>query len=768
MANDYMAKLAADLEGMSMMRSPKPMTVVYRDAGGDLGGFDYDLLEAADIAADEGFSDTGGANTQGNMDAVDAMAYMQAAIADPNLPTGDQFDSSTPATQAARTLEKEKQEQLELFLLVEQLKNKKPGEQVTSRSGRTLTKADVEARDAERAAKADAQAKDSLPKDNEGKVSYNALFDRYATPEERQMKTEIKNGVTIRTNKVDPPDTSELIDRHYKSLGLVEVKDRAGKTRLSNDPGYGYSKENVYDRLKSNRDEWEDIKFLSSTLPAGARLRDRSGNLLAPFREESISTVGFPIQTLTGYSGPSLSPLAKGGKVDSIQALADSLESYGRKGDTMLAHINPKEAQMLMDKGGAGTINPMTGLPEFYDGDEGGFGDGGYAGSGDFGDDAGGGGGDFDYDYNLEEAADIAAAEQAAEVAYTGAQTPEEQQYNLPPGTLDLVTGVGRGGPGEFSGGPDDRASTIDALDRIFNKEGIPQEFVPYFNSLKDRGLSNEQAMATLAAVAGTPGGAQGLTSGYTDGYSFGGPMGTLEDLIETGQTASLEERAKKAREKQEAKEKEKDEEGVAPASLADYEEPGFMDRFASILGFDDFSLASLNPFTVTPEQQAIMQSYRDQGLTVQQRSDMDNLIGLGIGAALPIQLSGPKFIAEQATDTGIFALATDPATGFEYLIDNSGGLQLAPGQLGDESNQDGGNEPAITKKRKAATEPVEEKDVTKDVNKPSFPQQSLPRFTKGAIENLKISLKDDPEKLAQILQNYSIPDEYSGLRTLV
>ena len=117
MANDYMAKLAADLEGMSMMRSPKPMTVVYRDAGGDLGGFDYDLSEAADIAADEGFDDTGGANPQGNMDVVDAMAYIQAAIADPDLPTGDQFDPSTPATQAAKTLEKEKQEQLELFYL---------------------------------------------------------------------------------------------------------------------------------------------------------------------------------------------------------------------------------------------------------------------------------------------------------------------------------------------------------------------------------------------------------------------------------------------------------------------------------------------------------------------------------------------------------------------------------------------------------------------------------------------------------------------------
>ena len=754
-----MAKLAADLEGMSMMRSPKPMTVVYRDAGGDLGGFDYDLSEAADIAANEGFSDTGGANTQGNMDAVDAMAYMQAAIADPDLPTGDQFNPFTPATQAARTLEKEKQEQLELFLLVEQLKNKKPGEQVTSRSGRTLTKADVEARDAERAAKADAQAKDSLPKDNEGKVSYNALFDRYATPEERQMKTEIKNGVTIRTNKVDPPDTSELIDRHYKSLGLVEVKDRAGKTRLSNDPGYGYSKENVYDRLKSNRDEWEDIKFLSSTLPAGARLRDRSGDLIAPFRGESISTVGFPTQTLTGYSGPSLSPLAKGGKVDSIQALADSLESYGRKGDTMLAHINPKEAQMLMEEGGSGTINPMTGLPEFY------FDDPGYTGgdAADVSDAAGGG--DLDFAYDLEQAADIKAAEQA-EADYAGAQTAEEQKYNLPPGTLDPVTGVGRGGPGEFSGGLNPLAEAGITIDPRDGRPIFPSEFNVYLTPLIEQhgALKAEQMLMDL--IQGTPGLATGLTTAFDSGYSYGGPMPTLIDLVEQGRTNVLESTAAEARKKQ----KEKDEEGVAPASLADYEEPGVMDRFASILGLDDFSLDSLNPFstTLTPAQQAIMQSYRDQGLTVQKRSDMDNLIGLGIGAALPIQLSGPKFLAEKATNTGIFALATDPVTGLEYLVDNSGGLQLAPGQLEETSYQDGGNEPAITKKRKVATQPVKEKDVTKDVNKPSFPQQSLPRFTKGSIENLKISLKDDPEKLAQILQNYSIPDEYSGLRTLV
>jgi hypothetical protein len=42
------------------------------------------------------------------------------------------------------------------------------------------------------------------------------------------------------------------------------------------------------------------------------------------------------------------------------------LASKGRHGDTMLAHINSKEAELLKALGGAGTINPNTGLPEFW------------------------------------------------------------------------------------------------------------------------------------------------------------------------------------------------------------------------------------------------------------------------------------------------------------------------------------------------------------------------------------------------------------------
>jgi hypothetical protein len=47
------------------------------------------------------------------------------------------------------------------------------------------------------------------------------------------------------------------------------------------------------------------------------------------------------------------------------KAMAEMLRRMGRRGDTMLAHITPEEAEMLMEAGGSGTINPATGLPEF-------------------------------------------------------------------------------------------------------------------------------------------------------------------------------------------------------------------------------------------------------------------------------------------------------------------------------------------------------------------------------------------------------------------
>lgn len=46
--------------------------------------------------------------------------------------------------------------------------------------------------------------------------------------------------------------------------------------------------------------------------------------------------------------------------------ISQALANKGRFGDTMVAHLSPREAMMLKAMGGAGTRNPKTGLPEFW------------------------------------------------------------------------------------------------------------------------------------------------------------------------------------------------------------------------------------------------------------------------------------------------------------------------------------------------------------------------------------------------------------------
>jgi len=69
-----------------------------------------------------------------------------------------------------------------------------------------------------------------------------------------------------------------------------------------------------------------------------------------------------PMQMSPDVEGLPPMGMARGGLADMAQYLA----SKGRYGDTMLAHITPQEAQMLRRMGGSGTINPQTGLPEFF------------------------------------------------------------------------------------------------------------------------------------------------------------------------------------------------------------------------------------------------------------------------------------------------------------------------------------------------------------------------------------------------------------------
>ena len=58
---------------------------------------------------------------------------------------------------------------------------------------------------------------------------------------------------------------------------------------------------------------------------------------------------------------PPAQPMAQGG----LASAAQHIQAAGRGGDTMLAHINPREAAMLKNMGASGSINPRTGLREF-------------------------------------------------------------------------------------------------------------------------------------------------------------------------------------------------------------------------------------------------------------------------------------------------------------------------------------------------------------------------------------------------------------------
>lgn len=63
-------------------------------------------------------------------------------------------------------------------------------------------------------------------------------------------------------------------------------------------------------------------------------------------------------------------PYKQGGKVkgqkgNPYPSLAEMIRQQGKGEDTILAHINPLEAEILKGLGGKGTINPKTGLPQF-------------------------------------------------------------------------------------------------------------------------------------------------------------------------------------------------------------------------------------------------------------------------------------------------------------------------------------------------------------------------------------------------------------------
>jgi hypothetical protein len=104
----------------------------------------------------------------------------------------------------------------------------------------------------------------------------------------------------------------------------------------------------------NNPDKYEEIR--AAAIKDGYVTEDQIPAQFDPTFLVSILVALYGLQDRLKERGYARGGLAVAGR---------RLASQGRGGDSMLAHINPREAEMLKRMGGDGTVNPNTGLREY-------------------------------------------------------------------------------------------------------------------------------------------------------------------------------------------------------------------------------------------------------------------------------------------------------------------------------------------------------------------------------------------------------------------
>ena len=117
----------------------------------------------------------------------------------------------------------------------------------------------------------------------------------------------------------------------------------------------------MVDEILAAPDRYPEIRarYLAQDIPE---------DLLPPtFDPEFFGALNLAVDEIRATGGNPLPPqnFANGG-LATLKPMAAAMAQQGRYGDTMLAHISPREARILRQMGGSGTINPNTGLPEFF------------------------------------------------------------------------------------------------------------------------------------------------------------------------------------------------------------------------------------------------------------------------------------------------------------------------------------------------------------------------------------------------------------------
>ena len=176
-------------------------------------------------------------------------------------------------------------------------------------------------------------------------------------------------------NPYEDPNTMAVYDQMRQSMSTKEFGDElfAGASQVDPEAMAQFREE--LSQIDLSPEELDSLNSMVDEVIASpdqyAALREKYLKMGMPeellpeqFDGQFFAALNMAIDQLVGEPA-GVQAFAKGG-IAELKPIAKTIASYGRNGDTMLAHITPAEARMLRRRGGSGTINPATGLPEFF------------------------------------------------------------------------------------------------------------------------------------------------------------------------------------------------------------------------------------------------------------------------------------------------------------------------------------------------------------------------------------------------------------------
>jgi hypothetical protein len=176
---------------------------------------------------------------------------------------------------------------------------------------------------------------------------------------------EFGNEVLKAGEEVDPAELKRLRDTLKAANLPPEIVDAIGKVvDIVLDDPENYAEIRADFLAEGVPEELLPPEFDASFFAALNLALDQVNTSFAPdmsMEQEGLGSL--PMGAVMPEQAPRA--FAQGG-IAQLNPIASGLAKMGRKGDTMLAHITPSEARMLRRNGGSGTINPQTGLREFW------------------------------------------------------------------------------------------------------------------------------------------------------------------------------------------------------------------------------------------------------------------------------------------------------------------------------------------------------------------------------------------------------------------